>query len=110
MGADCPEKNCQCSGGRKLVGKVTTRERDEIQGLFERKNGLTELIHSLAASGDELIENSHFYEKIIADLGRTTTKHQQWWDQRARQYQWENIAGCVWEIDFDSCNIFIRPK
>ena len=28
---------------KKLVGKVTTEERDEIQSLFERRNGLTEL-------------------------------------------------------------------
>lgn len=28
---------------KKLIGKVTPTERDEIRSMFERKNGLTEL-------------------------------------------------------------------
>ncbi len=110
MGEECSGKNCQCPGDRKLIGKVTAKERDEIQSLFERKNGLTELIHSLAASDDEILRNGYFYEKIMADLGSTTTRHQQWWDKRAGQYNWENVPGHVWEIDFDSCRIFLRAK
>ena len=34
---------------RKIVGQVTPEERDEIQKLFERKNGLTELAKILTA-------------------------------------------------------------
>lgn len=33
--------------GPHVVGRVTPRERDEIRGLFERKNGLNELVLSL---------------------------------------------------------------
>ena len=29
---------------RKLVGQVTPEERNEIQALFERRNGLNELV------------------------------------------------------------------
>lgn len=104
------EKSCHCPTERKFVGKVTPQERDEVQSLFERKNGLTELIASLAAEDHELLKNDFFYEKVVADLGRTVSKQQNWWDLRARQYGWENVVGCVWEIDFESCRIFLRPR
>ena len=93
---------------RRLIGKVTPGERDEISALFERKNGLTELIKALAEDDDDLLKNSYFYEKIITDLGQTTTRHQEWWDHKARQYAWESAPGCVWEIDFETCRIFLR--
>jgi CXXX repeat modification system protein len=91
-----------------MIGKVTPKERDEISSLFERKNGLTELVRALAEADDELLKNSYFYEKIIADMGRTTTKHQQWWDRCSIQYQWEIASGYLWEIDFETCHIFLR--
>ena len=34
---------------RKLVGQVTPEERDEIQALFERRNGLNELAKILTS-------------------------------------------------------------
>jgi CXXX repeat modification system protein len=95
---------------KRLVGKVTLKERDEILALFERKNGLVELVHALAQTDDEALKNSYFYEKIIADMGKTATKYQQWWDTRVKLYQWENIPGYVWEINFDSCQVFLTKK
>lgn len=97
-----------CFADRKRIGKVTLKERDEIAALFERKNGLSELIRTLVENDDEALKNSYFYEKIIADMGQTTTKHQLWWDRCAKQYQWENIDGYLWEIDFETCHIFLR--
>ncbi len=99
---------CNGNDERSKIGKVTPRERDEISALFERKNGLTELIKALVESGDEILTNSYFYEKIVADLGKTTTLHQQWWDRCAQRYQWERVSGCIWEIDFETCNIYLR--
>lgn len=93
---------------RRLVGKVTLKERNEILALFERKNGLIELAHSLAAADDEALKNSYFYEKLVADMGETTTKYQQWWDKRAKIYQWENVSGCGWEINFETCQVFFQ--
>ena len=42
---------------KKEVGRVTEEERDEIQQLFERRNGLTELAKILTA--DETMVESH---------------------------------------------------
>ena len=47
---------------KKLVGKVTIEERDEIQSLFERRNGLTELAKILSA------DNAELYEKLVKDI------------------------------------------
>ena len=86
---------------RKIVGQVTPEERDEIQKLFERKNGLAELAKIVDANNAEL------YEKLVKDMGETGTKFQQWWDRMAEKYQWESAKNGSWEINFDSCEIFL---
>ncbi len=86
---------------RKLVGQVTPEERNEIQTLFERRNGLNELAKILTA------DNAELYEKLVKDLGETGTKFQQWWDRMAEQYQWESAENGNWEINFDTCEIFL---
>ena len=84
---------------RKIVGQVTPEERDEIQKLFERKNGLAELAKILTADNGEL------YEKLVKDMGETGTKFQQWWDAKAKQYAWESHPKGNWEINFQTCEI-----
>ena len=86
------------------VGQVTPAEKDEIQALFERRNGLSELAKIVTADNEEL------YEKLVKDLGVTGMKFQQWWDSMSAKYQWESVEGCNWEIDFDTCDIYlVRP-
>lgn len=103
-------KTCDCPSESRLVGKVTPKERDDILALFERKNGLIELAHSLAETDDEVLKNSYFYEKLVADMGKTAANYQQWWDKRVTQYQWDNVCGYVWEINFDTCQVFLRKN
>lgn len=86
---------------KKLVGQVTPAERDEIQQLFERRNGLNELAKILTA------DNAELYEKLVTDMGVTGTKFQNWWDTMARQYGWESAEGGNWEINFDTCEIYL---
>ena len=86
---------------KKLVGQVTPEERTEIQTLFERHNGLNELAKILTA------DNAELYEKLVKDLGETGTKFQQWWDTMAEKYQWESVENGNWEINFDTCEIFL---
>ena len=84
---------------RKIVGQVTPEERNEIQKLFERKNGLNELAKIVTADNNEL------YEKLVKDMGETGTKFQQWWDEKAKQYGWESHPNGNWEINFQTCEI-----
>jgi CXXX repeat modification system protein len=90
---------------RKVVGRVTPRERDEIRTLYERKNGLNELILSL--QDHELLRNPLFYDKVVADLGSTVTRFRRWWDDKAAAYGWEGIDGGHWTIDFETCEILL---
>lgn len=86
---------------RKLVGQVTPEERQEIQTLFERRNGLNELAKILTA------DNTELYEKLIKDMGETDTKFQQWWDTMAQKYRWESVENGNWEINFETCEIYL---
>ena len=76
-------------------------ERDEIKRLFERRNGLEELAKIVTADNDDL------YEKVVKDLGETKVKFQAWWDKMGSKYQWDSREGGHWEIDFDTCTIFL---
>lgn len=86
---------------RKKVGQVTVEEKKEIQQLFERRNGLNELARIVTISDTEL------YEKLVKDLGETGTRFQQWWDSMAQKYHWEGSNNGNWEINFDTCEIFL---
>ena len=41
---------------KKIIGRVTEEEKNEIQTLFERRNGLSELTHILTVDNDALYE------------------------------------------------------
>lgn len=87
---------------KKLVGKVTEEEKIEIQSLFERRNGLNELAKIIT------IDNDVLYEKLVVDMGETTSKFQGWWDRMAQQYNWERAENGNWEIDFNTNEIYLR--
>lgn len=84
---------------KKNVGQVTVEEKNEIQTLFERRNGLHELAKIVTA------DNTELYEKLVKDLGETGTKFQDWWDRMSQKYQWESSDNGNWEINFDTCEI-----
>jgi CXXX repeat modification system protein len=86
---------------KKVISKVTPEERDEIQTLFERRNGLNELAKILTS------DNTELYEKLVKDMGETNTKFQSWWNRMSQKYQWESTENGNWEIDFNTCEIFL---
>ena len=86
---------------KKLVGLVTPEEKNEILTLFERRNGLNELAKILTA------DNAELYEKLVKDLGDTGTKFQDWWNRMEEKYQWESAEDGNWEINFDTCEIYL---
>lgn len=86
---------------KKLVGQVTPDEKNEIQALFERRNGLNELAKILTA------DNADLYEKLVKDMGETGSKFQRWWDVMSQKYNWESCENGNWEINFDTCEIYL---
>ncbi len=89
---------------KKLVGHVAEEEKKVIQNLFERKNGLNELAKILS------VDNAELYERLVKDIGETSVKFQQWWDNMAAKYQWEVAEDGSWEIDFQTNEIFLVTK
>ena len=86
---------------KTLVGKVSLEEKQEIQSLYERRNGLNELAKILTA------DNSELYEKLVKDLSETGLKYQDWWDRMAQKYKWESDENGSWEINFYTCEIYL---
>jgi len=85
-----------------IVGKVSTQERDEIKALFERKNGLAELFKIVDTNNEVL------YEKMIKDMGETSSRFQSWWDTMSKKYKWKSKENGHWEINFDTCEILLK--
>ena len=86
---------------KKIIGRVTEEEKNEIQALFERRNGLNELSQILT------VENEALYEKLAKDLGETGAKFQNWWNRMGEKYNWESAEGGNWEINFETCEIYL---
>lgn len=86
---------------KKLIGQVTPEEKTEIQTLFERRNGLNELAKIVTS------DNTELYDKLVKDLGETGTKFQRWWDTMGEKYQWPSAEGGNWEINFETCEIYL---
>jgi CXXX repeat modification system protein len=89
---------------KKNIGKVSEQERDEIKSLFERKNGLTELFKIIDSN------NAQLYEKVVKDMGETSTKFQKWWDDNSKKYKWIAKEDSHWEIDFETCIIYLAKN
>lgn len=89
---------------KKIISRVTEEEKNEIQALFERRNGLNELSQILT------IENEALYEKLVKDLGETGAKFQDWWDRMGEKYNWESAEDANWEINFETCEIYLVTK
>ena len=86
---------------KKVVGQVTVEEKNEIQTLFERRNGLNELAKIVTA------DNTELYEKLVKDMGETSSKFQSWWDTMAQKYQWESAENGNCQINFETCEIYL---
>lgn len=89
---------------KKRVGQVTLEEKNEIQALFERRNGLNELAKILT------VDNTELYEKLIKDMGETSAKFQDWWNRMSEKYNWESMENSNWEIIFETCEIYLVTK
>ena len=91
---------------KKYLGTVTLEERDSIRALYERRNALMEL--SKVLPDLEKKEANFLYERIVNDLGQVTAKYHEWWTKMSLKYGWKNANGKQWEIEFESCKIFIK--
>jgi CXXX repeat modification system protein len=94
-------------GIRKRVGQVSPKERDQIQRLFECRNGLGEMARALAGLGQAELTDNALYGRIRTEMGEVSTQFDAWWQQKAAEYGWESAPDAKWQIDFSTCAIYL---
>ena len=92
---------------KELVGTVTEEEKNELLILFERKIGIEELAATLENDLLSTEKKEIMQDKMISELGKVTLNLQAWWDKMYEKYKWKSIEGYVWNIDFETCEIFL---
>lgn len=85
---------------KERVGVVTKNEKDEIQGLFNRRSALQELF-KICEGNDEL------YEKVLQDTIETQKMFSEWWSNTALKYCWKSNENGNWEINFETNEIYL---
>ncbi len=92
----------------KKVGTVTNEEAEEIIQLFERKVALQELLMSLNSDTMDQSSRNDLYNKIVADMGKTSNIYSAWWGTKGKKYKWESVSTGNWSIDFDTREIYLN--
>ena len=52
-------------------------------------------------------DKEELYEKLVKDMGETGVRFQQWWNTTSQKYNWEMTENGNWEINFETCEIFL---
>jgi len=89
---------------REIVGQVTPEEKNEIEHLYKRKISLESLIKSVDLNSEH---GNSLYEKIVSDMEDVSYNFNSWWMQKAEKYNWKNLPGGKWEINFDTGKVSI---
>ncbi len=92
---------------REVVGIVTEDEKNEMLVLFERKLGIKELTATLETGLLSTEQKETMQEKMISELGKVKLHMQAWWDKMYKKYNWKNVEGYSWNIDFQTCEIVL---
>lgn len=95
---------------REIVGTVSEEEKNEILNLFERKLGIEELAYTLESDLLSPDKKEGMQDKMISELGKVKLMLQDWWDKMYVKYQWKSIDGYRWNIDFQTCEIYITKQ
>ena len=45
--------------------------------------------------------------QVTPEERNESSKFQNWWDRMGQKYKWESIENGRWEINFDTCEIFL---
>ncbi len=92
---------------RELVGNVTKEEKNELLVLYERKVGIEELTATFESDLLSTEKKEIMLEKMISELGKVKLNMQAWWDRMYERYDWKSGEGYMWNIDFQTCEVFL---
>ena len=95
---------------KKLVGRVTPEQRDEIRALFERWDSQKRRFQFFfpKENRDLSREIQDIYDDMVISMEYMLLAIAQWWDDRGAEYQWEGRESGRWEINFDTCEVFLN--
>lgn len=85
---------------KKVVGKITEKEKIEIRNIYNHKVGLEELLPILD-------KTSEIYKTAVSDLENTSLSYHNWWKKYADKYKWERGSG-EWIVVFKTNEILIE--
>lgn len=94
------------NNSKKLIAKISESERDEIRSLFERKGSLIELFKTF--DGEENEQSNKLFNKVVNELSITNRAYNDWFASKAKEHNWEDIPGKSWQIDFETCDVFLE--
>jgi CXXX repeat modification system protein len=92
---------------KEAVGEVTELERNAIQHLHERRNGLEELLLCVGESSDA---DRELRERVMRDRAQNDARYSQWWAETAAYHGWKGKPNAHWELDFGTRRVYLVPE
>lgn len=94
---------------RQCIATVTEDERNEIEQNWERLVSLNDLSATLASNNSLYLENSHFYNNIIADITIAKNNVSSWWKRISEKYSLDKDNLGKYFVDFTDGDIYLNP-
>lgn len=90
---------------KKLLGKVTNEEKEQVMAISRRRNALHELFSSL--NSEAATPNNTLYERIVEDIGDTNQRLKDWWITTAKAHNWSFTEKDAWQVEYDSNELYL---
>lgn len=84
----------------KRVYTISEKDKEKIQNLLIRKNGIRELM-------DTAVNNQALYEKLRDDYVDVSARFQQWFADFEKNYQAAGAEGHYWNVDFANNTVLL---
>lgn len=99
---------------KKIVGKVTEDEKNELVMLFEQHQLLSNMVtlinnpYSTSKEEDRLTDEERdiLYEKLIGNIEKSKLSFDCWWYERSKKYQWPKLENTILKIDFQTNEVY----
>lgn len=92
---------------KRVVGKISESEKEEVIVLTERLSALKELRLGIDNLDLNEIEIQKLLSKVENREVETSTDLQKWWNDKYIKYHWEGEENASWEVDFHSSNVLL---
>jgi len=92
-----------------VLGKITEIEKRDITQLMGRKGALEDLFIVLGRQAEIGVEanTAQLYERIVNDMQQVKSEISDWWITVSTSHSWEYGPSNVWNINFDTDEVFL---